>query len=294
MEENASYPRSPPFHFLPESRGVFLKPHQHDIPHWLSSEETITRQAEKDRFIDKTILSLSSLLARALSSGAVNRERWKILPELRIISLFMTIVMISLARNYVFLALMFAILLAILSALDAEDILHTLKVSCGAAVFSFAVLLPSVFFNGWNLCVFISVKVFMSVMSVKILSVTTRWDSITRALRIVPVPDIFILVLDISLRYIVMLGELTLDMFIALKLRSVGRNRVKHRALGGVAGSIFLFSRAMAEDMYSAMTCRGFTGTYRIRRGIRPRPVDFAFIAANAGLVWFFLKFGRL
>ncbi|HNX60785.1 MAG TPA: energy-coupling factor transporter transmembrane component T, partial [Spirochaetota bacterium] len=166
-----------------------------------------------------------------------------------------------------------------------------------AAVFSFAVLLSSVFFNGyngWNLCIFISVKVFMSVMSVKILSATTRWDSITRALRIAPVPDIFILVLDISLRYIVMLGELTLDMFIALKLRSIGRNRAKNRALGGVAGSIFLFSRAMAEDMYAAMTCRGFTGTYRIRRGIRPRPVDFAFIAANGLMVWFFLSFGRL
>ena len=271
-----------------------LKPHQHDIPQWLSSEETITIKAARDRFIDRTIISLSSLLARALSSGAVHREKGNILPELRIISLFMTIVMISLSRNYVFLAVVFAILLAILAALDAEDILHSLKISCGAAAFSFAVLLPSVFFNGWNLCVFISVKVFMSVMSVKILSATTRWDSITRALRIAPVPDIFILVLDISLRYIVILGELTLDMFIALKLRSVGRNREKHRALGGVAGSIFLFSRAMADDMYAAMACRGFTGTYRIRRGIRPGLIDVAFIIANAGFLWFFIKFGRL
>jgi len=82
-------------------------------------------------------------------------------------------------------------------------------------------------------------------------------------------------------------------MFIALKLRSVGRNRSKQRALGGVAGSIFLFSRAMAEDMYAAMACRGFTGTYRIRRGIRPGLIDIAFIAANTFTVWFFLRFGR-
>ena len=121
---------------------------------------------------------------------------------------------------------------------------------------------------------------------------TTRWDTLARGARILPVPDIFILVLDVSLRYIALLGELTLEMFRALALRSVGKNRDKRGSVAGIAGSVFISSRAMAEDLYAAMACRGFTGVYTIRRWHRPGLDDLVFILANAGLVWFFVLYG--
>ena len=37
-----------------------------------------------------------------------------------------------------------------------------------------------------------------------------------------------------------------------------------------------------AEEMYAAMECRGFTGSYTFARGAGLRAVDSAFIAANA------------
>ena len=37
-----------------------------------------------------------------------------------------------------------------------------------------------------------------------------------------------------------------------------------------------------AEEMYAAMECRGFTGSYTFARGAGLRAIDYAFIAANA------------
>ena len=68
--------------------------------------------------------------------------------------------------------------------------------------------------------------------------------------------------LDITLKYIVLLGDVCLDMLTALKLRSVGKNREKGKSLSGVLGVTFLKSREMSEEMYGAMTCRGFEGEY--------------------------------
>jgi cobalt/nickel transport system permease protein len=67
----------------------------------------------------------------------------------------------------------------------------------------------------------------------------------------------------------------------ALKLRSVGRNAGKTASLSGVAGTLFLVSKEMAEEMYGAMECRGFTGEYRARSGLRLRSSDLVLTVAT-------------
>jgi cobalt/nickel transport system permease protein len=125
----------------------------------------------------------------------------------------------------------------------------------------------------------IPAKVFACVLAVNILSASTRWDHIIGALKRFRFPDLFIFVFDITIKYIVMLGEFALQMLYALKLRSVGKNRSKYGSIGGVGGTLFIKSRDMSEDMYYAMECRGFTGEYRadgqiplhrLRRGVYP------------------------
>ena len=81
-------------------------------------------------------------------------------------------------------------------------------------------------------------------------------------------------------------------MLYALKLRSVGRNDGKTASLAAVAGTMFLKSKEMAEEMYSAMECRGFTGTYRAADRLRWRAGDLALGAAVAAMVlaFFFVQ----
>jgi cobalt/nickel transport system permease protein len=262
------------------------------IPHWLSQEQHYKPLAGRDRFIDKTVLSLSALLSRAMASRQRQVERTRIMPELRLLSLLMFVLLVSLSRGFVFVSSVLVLLLALLSLLNAESIIRSLRTAFIAALFSFLILLPSVYFSGFTMCVLITLKLFATVTAVCILTETSRWDLLTQSARILPVPQIFILVLDVSVRYIVLLGELSLEMFRALKLRSVGCNNDSRGSVAAIAGSVFVSSRAMAEDMYAAMACRGFTGEYRVRRRIKPAAADFVFVLANAGLVWFFVLYG--
>ena len=76
---------------------------------------------------------------------------------------------------------------------------------------------------------------------------------------------IFIFTLDITLKYISVLGEICMDVLRSVCLRSVGENPDKTSAFSGVLGITFLKASEMAEEMYAAMCCRGFTGKYEIR-----------------------------
>ena len=82
------------------------------------------------------------------------------------------------------------------------------------AVFTFIILFPAVFWGNSYSSIMITSKVFATVTAVNMLSHSTRWNSITGALKRFFVPDIFILVLDITIKYIVMLGNFHLICYI--------------------------------------------------------------------------------
>ena len=107
-------------------------------------------------------------------------------------------------------------------------------------------------------------------------------------------PDIFILVLDITIKYIVLLGEFSLNIFYSLKLRSVGKNKNKYTSLSGIAGTMFIKSKEMAEDMYSAMECRGYTGEYRIYKKFKLTFADVIYITINGVIIFTFIYLGKV
>jgi len=178
--------------------------------------------------------------------------------------------------------------------MQGEEIIKILKSSFIIAVFTFIIMLPALFWGNSYSSVIITAKVFATVMSVNILSHSTRWNSITSALKRFFVPDIFILILDITIKYIMMLGDFSLNMFYALKLRSVGKNKSKYASLSGIVGTMFLKSKDMAEDMYAAMECRGFTGEYHTQSKFNFTFADFLYIIINVLMILIFVYFERV
>jgi cobalt/nickel transport system permease protein len=198
------------------------------------------------------------------------------------------ILLVSLSRSLYFLGAIGTFELAIISCLDGRRIASVLKTGFVASLFAFIIFLPSALWGNWPNVVAVALKVLLSVVAAALVTATAGWTSITRGLSSLRLPDIFILVLDLAIKYISLLGGLVLDLLCALKLRSVGRNRSKTESLAGIAGTTFLKSMEAAEDMYAAMECRGFSGSYRVgtRRALNFR--DFAFIAANLGAAGLF------
>ena len=142
-----------------------------------------------------------------------------------------------------------------------------MKAGCGASVLALIILLPAMFIqpSGIRNELLIVIKVFFSISTLSIFNHTTQWNHITGALRKLHIPGIFIFTLDITLKYIVLLGNLITDLLTSLQLRSVGKNNKKYSSIGGVMGVTFVRGTEMNQQMYEAMQCRGFTDDYSVK-----------------------------
>jgi cobalt/nickel transport system permease protein len=264
-----------------------------DMPEWLSKSDKYIPQSDKDTFVNKSILSLLKIISRIKAQDTGKTTKHKVNVTLKVAFTFIHLVLLSISRSFIFVTIIIVYLLLILSIMEADKIVKILKISLSMALFTFVVMLPAAYWGNSYSCIMITSKTFATITEVGILTHSTKWSSITSALKRFFVPDIFILVLDITIKYIVMLGEFTLTMLYALKLRSIGKNRSKNASLSGVAGTMFIKSKEMAEDMYHAMECRGFTGEYHIYSKSKFTIMDFVFIIINVGVISVFLYFER-
>lgn len=123
-------------------------------------------------------------------------------------------------------------------------------------------LVPSFIDGNIYNCVLIIMKIVGTIPSVNILSYTTKWDKISKSLKLFFITDLFIWVMEITIKYIVILVEHSLNLLYALKLRSIGKNNKKYNSISRIIGNLFLKSKDMGEEMFSAMECRGFTGEF--------------------------------
>lgn len=272
------------------------------VPAWLASRESYLPRKDRGRFIEKSLLSVMGALAalreRPAQAGHGERAR----PALKLGSAFALILLVSLSRSPLFLEAAAAYELCWLCVLPGELIARTLRKLLAALAFAALVFLPAALSGSGFDIVGLVAKILLAVLAAALLSSTTSWPSMAKALASFRVPDVFLLTLDLTVKYISLLGGLVLDMLSALKLRSVGRDERKADSLAAIAGTVFLKSREAALEEYQAMECRCFSGTYRLprasrggRRGAAGRalgPADAVFLAADAALLAAFLLFG--
>ena len=260
------------------------------IPKWMNEEEKYIPEKDYEGFITKSLLSVISVLSKFKANGTT--ELSKSPAPSAPVKLFMALLMIVLAscsRNMFFTYCLLAVLLVHICTLSNDRILRVFAPALGAAFFSAVILIPAVFMGSPHTMLTVSLKVFLSVGLLSLMAATTPWNKITEGLRFYRVPDLMIFTFDITLKYIVILGDICLAMLNALKLRSVGKNKTKKAALSGIMGITFLRSQSMAEEMCGAMACRGFEGEYR--KGDRKllKKTDIIFVCFSLAVVGLFV-----
>ena len=233
------------------------------LPEWLLADENYVPPKDHDGFLQKTIVSVLTVLSK------VKREKEyvnysKTAPALRIASALFVIILMSLSRNLMFPIVVITGLLVRLATLSGTQIKRILKTTGSAVFLSALVLAPAAIFGAWHTFFYITVKVAGSVTLLGILADTMPWNQMTSGLRLFRIPDVIIFTLDITLKYIMLLGEICFQMLQALKVRLIGKNPQKSKALSGIFGVTFLKSKELSEEMYQAMECRGFDGKYVI------------------------------
>lgn len=224
------------------------------LPSWMCETEQYVPSIDKDGFITKSTQAVLGVLSKLKwkegKDGCLSAS-----PSLKLCYTFLYILLTACSKNYVFSLIMAGGTILALATYPAETMKQILSGTFGAVLFSALILLPAVFIGNPQILLIITTKVFVSVTLIGILSAGTSWNKLTASLRSFHIPDIFIFTLDITLKYIAVLGEICMEILTSLRLRSVGQNRKKAQSFSGILGISFLKSREMAEEMYAAMCC---------------------------------------
>lgn len=264
------------------------------MPEWLLRKDNYIPSTQRNTFIKKSILSILKMLTKIKYNSVYDKDRFAVNTITKLITAILLVILVSISRSFEFLLIVDVFLLLIISLLKVGEIKHIFKMAVVVTIFSLIILMPSILMGNINNSIMIVIKTITTVTVVNITSSISQWNDITKTLKLFFIPDIFILVLDITIRYIVIFGEFSLNMLYALSLRSVGKNKNKSTSASGIIGTMFIKSKEMAEDMYGAMECRGFTGEYKLHSKYNFRLNDALCIIINIGFIASYFYFVRL
>ncbi len=213
----------------------------------------------------------------------------------------------SLTGSYLILAVLYAIVLGAAIASRIPTDFFVKRVWLGIPLFAGIVVIPSIFFipgprlfevaigplviapsvNGLLGAILLVMRVGVSVSLAVLLVTTTPWADILKSLRAIHVPQVFVLILSMTYRYIFLFLHTVNGLFLARKSRLVARtNGAEHRRwIGSTMGTLMSRSFKMSNDVYAAMLARGFAGEMRSYTAYRFNARDWLCLVASLAIV---------
>lgn len=116
-----------------------------------------------------------------------------------------------------------------------------------------------------------------------------KWSEISKLFKLLKILDIFIWIMDIIIKYIVLLGEYFINLLYVLKFRLIGIMFNKYNFLIGIMGNLFIKFYKMSEEMFNVMECRGFIGEYIVKINFKFNKSDYIYCVINIMLIILFL-----
>jgi cobalt/nickel transport system permease protein len=132
--------------------------------------------------------------------------------------------------------------------------------------------------GGWVSYASILLRFLLTTGAALVLTATTSFNGVCLALEKLRVPGAFVTQLLLLYRYIFVLGEETLRLSQARRLRSFGRRGMGLRVYTQMLGQLLLRTVARAQRIYLAMKCRGFDGQVRMAKRLHFRAADLVFV----------------
>lgn len=268
-------------------------------------------------FIDKTLGGLEEAFARSLYSEEVNARRGFLQgldPRVKLVGALALIVATTSSRSLrvVLAVCALATALALASRVDWGTLWR--RVWLGAFLFTGALALPALFLTpgdviwrvpvaGWAVteqglraAAFLLSRVIASATLATTLVLTTPWNDVLKALRVLRVPVVFVVILGMTYRYIFLTLQTARDMFESRRSRTVGTldsatgRRIAAASVGVLLGKSF----ALSNEVWLAMQSRGFRGEVHTLDEFRMQARDWlalaGFLATAALALWLGLR----
>jgi cobalt ECF transporter T component CbiQ/cobalamin biosynthesis protein CbiM len=237
-------------------------------------------------------------------------------PRAKMIGTLIAIVAASLTLSVAGLAILYAATLLAARASRVPFGFFVKRVWLGIPFFAGIVVIPAIFFvpgprlfdlalgpahlapsiNGLaGAALFIS-RVGVSVSLAVLLIVTTPWADVLKSLRALKVPQVFVLVLSMTYRYLFLFLHTANGILLARKSRVVGRTSggEQRRWITGTMGNLMSRAFKMSNDVYAAMLARGFDGEVRSFARYKLAAMDVLALAGVASVSLVAVLAGRV
>ena len=132
----------------------------------------------------------------------------------------------------------------------------------------------------------LTLRVFNSVTLSLLVLYTTPFTEIIRALKMFRAPDAFLVIINMTYKYIFIFAKTVEDMHLAKKSRALGEvsGGEARRWIAGRIALIFRKTQTRCEEIYKAMISRGFSGEVVLRGFGKAGARDYA-AAAVFGVI---------
>ena len=220
------------------------------------------------------------------------------------ILVFIVLVVVTPIRNWQILAIYFGLIITCLAVSKLPPI-YVLKRSL--VIFPFVLLVVifvpffktgeiagsyniwlwhiSVTYDGLLILANVVTKAWLCILSLILLSATTRFTDLLRGLQQLKVPRVIVLILSFMYRYIFVLVDEVLRMRQARDSRNFGGGRLRQlKTIGNMIGTLFMRSYERGERIYAAMLARGFDGEIHSLHQLNFKKAD-AYFGVAFGLV---------
>jgi cobalt ECF transporter T component CbiQ len=149
--------------------------------------------------------------------------------------------------------------------------------------------------TGAQSVLFLLLRVSTSLSIVLLLILTTPWNTVLAALSVLKVPDVFILILGMTIRYIYLLLHIANDMFLSRKSRVIGRmsGSEERHMLAAIGATLLSKSLNMSSEVYLAMVSRGYRGAVVTFKPFRMRRQDWCWAAFFMAITVLIIYLGR-
>jgi cobalt/nickel transport system permease protein len=234
-------------------------------------------------WLEKTMAEVAGSVERAVfTEEHAHKAGWlqQIDPRAKLVMFLALILAGSLTSSFWALVLLYGVTLAAAQASRVPFDFFVKRVWLGIPFFAGIVVIPAMFFTpgarlfDWSYgptipgligAAILVMRVGVSVSLAVLLVLVTPWADVLKSLQAFRVPQIFILLLSMTYRYIFLFLRSTNGLFEARKSRQVGRTSGKEQRgwISGSMGGLMHRSFKMSNEVYAAMLARGFTGQVR-------------------------------
>lgn len=127
-------------------------------------------------------------------------------------------------------------------------------------------------------------RTYLCVMAVLILVSVTPLLELTNEMRRIKIPNIFVVMFEMTYRYIGVLLTEAYSMYIAYSLRTTDGKGIKMKDMGNFVGQLLLRSFDRADRIYNAMKCRGYTLNFSSQNNKKLAQKDYIYLTVTCVL----------